>query len=140
MSNKPPDDDSWRSVPPPPRPPHMPPEPDVSTRDPRIPEGSADYSAALADSAAYKRGDITFEELQRRVLARALPPHHLGDAYLMMTPPPPPPGMLSSFNPLRMPGDWRGTWGEVAMTLFAGDITHAEYERLHAAAHPDCRR
>ncbi|MFY2562185.1 hypothetical protein ACN469_31610 [Corallococcus terminator] len=123
---------------PPPRPPGMPPPRGGPSRDPRIPEDSADYSAALVDASAYKRGDISFDELQRRVLARELPPHRLGDAYLMMSPPPPPPGV--HYDPLVMPYDWAGTWGEVAMTLFAGELTHPEYQRLHAAAHPKCPR
>lgn len=107
------------------------------TQDPRIPAASADYSAALADSATYSRGEIDFAELTARVIARALPPHPLGDAYLLVSPPPPPPG--KTFDPLLMPEDWVGTWGEIAMTMFAGDITRDEYERLHAAAHPGCR-
>ncbi|MCP3168361.1 hypothetical protein [Myxococcus qinghaiensis] len=130
---KPPED----SLPPPPRPPGMPPR-GGPARDPRIPEGSADYSAALADATAYKRGDISFDELRRRVLARELPPHRLGDGYLMMSPPPPPPGV--HYDPLVMPSDWVGTWGEIAMTLFAGELTQSEYQRLHAAAHPRCPR
>ncbi len=118
----------------PPRPPGMPPE---RTSPPsRIPKGSADYSAALADATAYKLGEISFEELQTRVIARALPPHPLGDAYLMVVPPPPPPGV--HFDPLVMPRDWARTWGEIAMTYFAGEITREEYDRLHAAAHPGC--
>lgn len=105
-------------------------------RDPRIPAGSADYSGALADSAAYKRADITFEQLRDRVLARKLPPHALGDDYLLVIPPAPPPP--ATFDPLLMPSDWSGTWGEIAMTMFAGDITRDEYDRLHRAAHPQC--
>ncbi|MCP3100060.1 hypothetical protein LZ198_14380 [Myxococcus sp. K15C18031901] len=129
---------------PPPRPPPMPPRPpwetgdEPSTRHPMIPEGSADYSDALGDAIRYKGGELSFEELQRRVLARNLPPHHLGDEYLMVTPPPPPPGVV--FDPLLMPFDWCGTWGEIAMTLFADQLTREEYDRLHAAAHPTCRR
>jgi hypothetical protein len=38
-----------------------------------------------------------------------------------------------------MPSDWAGTWGEIAMTMFAGDVTREEYDRLHRAAHPQCR-
>lgn len=121
----------------PPRPPGMstPAEP---SRDSRIPAGSADYSAALADASAYKRGELSFEELQKRVIARALPPHPLGDDYLMVVPPPPPPGV--HFDPRVMPRDWARTWGEVAMTHFAGELTREEYDRLHAAAHPHCPR
>lgn len=107
-----------------------------AARDPRIPAGSADYSIALADSARYKRGEITFEQLRDRVLARKLPPHPLGDDYLLMIPPAPPPP--AKFDPLLMPSDWAGTWGEIAMTMFAGDLTRAEYDRLHRAAHPQC--
>lgn len=127
-----------KSPPPAARPPPPPRPPGGPTRDDDIPPGSADYSAALADARLYKRGELSFEELQQRVLARALPPHPLGDAYLMMTPPPPPPGV--HFDPRMMPGDWVGTWGEVAMTFFAGQLTREEYERLHAAAHPKCPR
>lgn len=113
------------------------PEPkQASSRDARIPPRSADYSSALADATLYRRGDISFEELQRRVLARALPPHRLGDGYLFVSPPPPPPGV--HFDPLVMPYDWAGTWGEIAMTHFAGELTRDEYDRLHAAAHPAC--
>ncbi|WPB73214.1 hypothetical protein KYC5002_29645 [Archangium violaceum] len=134
MSTEPPDD----SFTPPPRPAHMPPAPREPSRDARIPPGSADYSSALADATLYRCGDISFEELERRVLARALPPHGLGDGYLMMSPPPPPPGV--SFDPRVMPYDWVGTWGEIAMTHFAGELTWDEYKRLHAAAHPACSR
>lgn len=101
-----------------------------------IPPGSADYSAVLADARAYKTGRIKFAELRRRVLARKLPPHRLGDAYLMTPVPAPPPGV--PFEPLMMPDDWKGTFGEVAMTHFAGQITLEEYNRLHRAAHPKC--
>jgi hypothetical protein len=105
--------------------------------EPVIPPGSADYSAALADARAYRTGRIDFAELQRRVVARDLPPHGLGDGYLMMPVPAPPPGV--PFDPMIMPGDWKGTFGEVAMTHFAGQITREEYDRLHRAAHPMCK-
>src|SRR5690606_35981490 len=49
--------------------------------EPKIPAGSGDYSAALADAREYRRGKIDFEELKRRAVARKLPPHPLGDAY-----------------------------------------------------------
>lgn len=104
--------------------------------EPVIPPGSADYSAVLADARAYRTGRIDFAELQRRIVARDLPPHGLGDGYLMMPVPVPPPGV--PFDPLIMPGDWKGTWGEVAMTHFAGQITREEYDRLHRAGHPSC--
>lgn len=106
--------------------------------EPVIPEGSADYSAALADARAYRTGRIDFAELQRRVVARDLPPHRLGDGYLMIPVAAPPPGI--PFVPGLMPDDWKGTFGEVAMTHFAGQITREEYDRLHRAAHPTCER
>ncbi|MBK6514627.1 MAG: hypothetical protein IPM79_33045 [Polyangiaceae bacterium] len=109
----------------------------ASASSPKIPAGSGDYSGPLADAVAYKKKEISFDELQKRVLARKLPPHPLGDEYLMMTPPPPPPGI--KFDPLMMPSDWEKNWGEVAMTLFAGQITEEEYKRLHKAAHPKCK-
>jgi hypothetical protein len=90
------------------------------------------------EARRYRQGEIDFAELQRRILAMQLPPHRLGDAYLMSPVPMPPPGV--SFDPKRMPGDWERTWGEVAMTVFAGKLTQEEYDRLHAAAHPGCRR
>jgi hypothetical protein len=102
-----------------------------------IPSGSGDYASALADATLYKQGAISFGELEARVLARRLPPHSLGDGYLMMSPPPPPPDV--TFNPLMMPSDWERTWGEIAMTYFAGKITKDEYDRLHAEAHPACK-
>ena len=102
-----------------------------------IPAGSSDYSYALADATLYKEGAISFDELEARVLARHLPPHPLGDGYLMMVPPPPPAG--ADFTPLSMPRDWEHTWGEIAMTHFAGKITKEEYDRLHTAAHPACK-
>lgn len=108
-----------------------------SAAGPKIPPGSGDYSGPLADAVAYKQKQISFEELEKRVLARKLPPHPLGDEYLMMTPPPPPPGV--KFDPLMMPSDWEKNWGEVAMTLFAGQISEDEYKRLHKAAHPKCK-
>lgn len=105
---------------------------------PSIPSGSGDYSAALADAKLYQARQIDLAELQRRVIARALPPHPLGDDYLMIPVPAPPPGV--AFDPLSMPRDWERNWGEVAMTFWAGAITRDEYDRLHAAAHPQCKR
>lgn len=104
--------------------------------EPEIPPGSADYAAVLADARAYKRGTIDFAELQQRIVARGLPPHPLGDVYVISPVPAPPPGV--PFDPRIMPGDWKGTWGEVAMTYWAGQITRDEYDRLHRAAHPVC--
>ncbi len=119
------------ATPPPPSSPTAAPPPEVE-----IPADSGDYKSALTDATLYKRGDIDFAELQKRVLARNLPPHPLGDAYLMSPVPMPPPGI--SFDAKRMPKDWEHTWGEIAMTVFAAQITEAEYDRLHAAAHPSC--
>jgi hypothetical protein len=98
-----------------------------------IPPDSGDYSGPLADATAYKKGAISWAELERRVVARKLPPHKLGCAYLMTPVPMPPPGV--SFDPKRMPKDWEGTFGEVAMTYFAGVLTRDEYDELHKAAH-----
>lgn len=117
--------------------PGTPPKEAVDAARREIPAGSGDYASALADASLYKQGTISFDELEGRVLARDLPPHPLGDSYLMMSPPPPAPGV--TFNPLIMPGDWERTWGEIAMTYFAGKITKAEYDRLHMAAHPSCK-
>jgi hypothetical protein len=39
-----------------------------------------------------------------------------------------------------MSSDRVGTWGEVAMTFFAGQLTREEYDRLRTAAHPGGRR
>lgn len=103
--------------------------------DPDIPPGSGDYSAALKDAKLYKSGSISFDELKSRVLARKLPPHPLGCAYLMIPVPAPPPGI--EFNPRMMPKDWERNWGEVAMTFWVGAITRDEHDRLHAAAHPN---
>jgi hypothetical protein len=118
-----------------------PPAPAASLRDAAarsvapatIPPGSGDYAQALADATAYKKGTIAWAELEKRVLARKLPPHRLGCAYLMTPVPVPPPGV--SFDPKRMPKDWEGTWGEVAMTYFAGVLTREELDKLHAVAH-----
>jgi hypothetical protein len=30
---------------------------------------------------------------------------------------------------------WVGTFGEVAMTMFRGDLTQEQLDKLHAAAH-----
>jgi len=106
--------------------------------DPPIPQGSGDYAAVLADARAYKRGEIDYPTLEQRVLARKLPPHPLGDAYVIMPVPAPPPGV--PYDPMMMPDDWERTWGEVAMAHFAGVLTREEYDRLHAAAHPQCKR
>lgn len=105
-----------------------------SGADARIPRGSGDYSGALADAEAYKKGDISFGTLQKRVLARQLPPHPLGCAYLMIPVPQPPPGM--SFNAWDMPRDWEHNFGEIAMTHWVGALGLEDYNKLHEAAHP----
>ena len=102
-----------------------------------IPTGSGDYSATLALASRYKRGEMSFEELTKAVVARELRVHPLGDAYLMIPVPMPPPG--KTFDPRRMPKDWEGTFGEVAMAFWLGELTRDEYDRVHAAAHPACR-
>jgi hypothetical protein len=106
----------------------------MASSDDAIPEGSGDYAGALADASLYKRGAIDFEQLQRRVLARNLPPHPLGCKYLMTPVPMPPPG--HGFDPRMMPEDWEHTFGEVTMTYWLGLLSRDEYDRLHAAAHP----
>jgi len=102
-----------------------------------LPADSADYAAALALVMLHGRGDIDFEALKKAVRARGLPPHRLGDPYLLVTPPPPPPGQ--TYDPAIMPADWAGTWGEVAMAYHLGELTKPQYEALHRAAHPDCK-
>lgn len=110
---------------------------------PKMVPGSADYTRTLKLVLAHKqRPDL--EALKKALVALKLPPHPLGCAYVMAPVPAPPPGV--PFEPASMPPDWKGTWGEVAMTFWRGDLTHAEYDALHAAAHakekgfPDCRR
>jgi hypothetical protein len=110
--------------------PNSPPE----SRDQRIPQGSGDFSGALADAEAYKKGAISFEMLKDRVEARDLPPHPQGCDYLTMPVPAPPPGV--KFDPWMMPRDWEHNFGEIAMTMWVGVITRDEYNRLHEAAHP----
>jgi hypothetical protein len=101
-----------------------------------LPDGSGDYREVLALATSHRAGAMDFEALTRAVVARGLPPHPLGDAYLMIPVPAPPPG--SSFDPRQMPKDWEGTWGEVAMAYWLGALTRDEYDRLHRAAHPAC--
>lgn len=102
-----------------------------------LPQDSADYAEALALVMLHGRGDIDFEAMKKAVVARGLPPHRLGDPYLLVTPPPPPPGQ--TFDPAIMPADWAGTWGEVAMAYLLGELTKPQYEALHQAAHPTCK-
>jgi hypothetical protein len=119
------------------------PAPTGAAREIVIPPGSADYSRMLGLAVAFKKGQLTFDALKAKVVAEKLPPHGLGCGYLMMVPPPPPPGIV--FEPGLMPRDWVGTFGEVAMTHFAGALSREEYEALHQAAHgtlpgfPNCR-
>jgi hypothetical protein len=103
-----------------------------------IPEGSGDYREVLELAERYKSGAITFEQLQDAIIAKKLPPHSLGDGYLMIPAPVPPPG--KSFDPRMMPKDWERTWGEVAMAYWLNALTRDEYNKLHQAAHPDCKR
>lgn len=102
-----------------------------------IPAGAGDYARAVALAKLYADDDITFDELQAAILALKLPPHSLGDGYLMLVAPPPPPGI--AFDPKNMPKDWEGTWGEVAMGYFLGHLDKATYDKLHRAAHPSCK-
>jgi hypothetical protein len=101
-----------------------------------IPPGSADHAHVSALATLYRRGDLDFNALQERIIALRLPPHPQGDGYLLISPPPPPPGV--TFDPRHVPIDWEGNWGVVAGAMFLGLLTREEYERLHAAAHPDC--
>ena len=96
-----------------------------------------DYSAIEVTAKQYKSGAITFTELEKYIRARKLPTHRAGDGHLMIPSPRPPPGI--EFNPRIMPKSWEGTWGEVAMMFWLGYIERAEYHRLHAAEHPNCK-
>lgn len=101
-----------------------------------IPPGSGNYSEVLALVTRYRRGKMGWAELERAIVARKLPPHRLGDDYLLTPAPVPPPG--TTFDPRMMPADWEGTWGEVAMAMWLGRLSRPEYHALHAAAHPAC--
>jgi hypothetical protein len=111
--------------------------------DVTLPPGSADYSKMLAAVLRYKKGELTFAQLKQIVVAAKLPPHTQGCEYVISPVPMPPPGI--PFNPAIMPKDWEHTFGEVAMTFWAGKITREEYDQLHEAAHkkltgfPSCR-
>ncbi|MBW2528248.1 MAG: hypothetical protein JRI23_28990 [Deltaproteobacteria bacterium] len=100
-----------------------------------IPEGSGDYARALALATLHKEGKLSYEDLERAILSLELPPHKLGDAYLMTPVPKPPPP--AKFDPKMMPTDWQGTWGEVAMAYWLGALDKQLYAKLHRAAHPD---
>lgn len=99
----------------------------------KIPSGSGDYLKMLTEVVRYKKGAISFEQLTKFVVAAKLPPHPLGCAYVIAPVPAPPPG--TPFDPALMPRDWERTFGEVAMTYWAGKLTREEYDRLHEAAH-----
>ena len=101
-----------------------------------LPPGSGDYREVLALAQSYRAGSVGFDALEGAILSRQLPPHPLGDGYLMIPVPRPPPG--KSWDPRRMPKDWERTWGEVAMAHWLGALTREEYDRLHRAAHPTC--
>jgi len=118
---------------PPPAPAPAAPTADIPADDLVIPERSADYRKMLELAVRYRRGEMTLAGLGERVVAEQLPPHPNGCGYLLMTPPPPPPEMV--FDPKLMPRDWKGTFGEVAMMHFAGQLTMAEYETVHRTAH-----
>jgi len=114
------------------------------TDEAKMVAGSADYTRTLKLVLEFKKGKVTFDELQKRIVALALPPHGLGCGYVMSPVPQPPPGV--PFEPASMPSDWVGTFGEVAMTFWRGDLTREQYEKLHLAAHgqrpgfPNCRK
>lgn len=97
----------------------------------------------LALAVRYKQGELTFAQYIEAVTAANLPPHRFGCAYVISPVPAPPPGV--PFNPAQMPPDWKGTFGEVAMTYWAGALTYDEYDAVHRAAHrqynacPNCR-
>ncbi|MBK9264237.1 MAG: hypothetical protein IPM54_31100 [Polyangiaceae bacterium] len=100
----------------------------------KIPAGSGDYAKVLALATLHKRGTISFEQLENAIVALKLPPHKLGDDYLMTPSPVPPPGV--KWDPKMMPTDWQGTWGEVAMVHHIGELTKDQYHQLHKVAHP----
>lgn len=102
-----------------------------------IPKGSGDYAKALALATLHKDGKLPYSDLERAILAMNLPPHKLGDAYLMIPVPKPPPP--AEFDPKMMPQDWEGNWGEVAMAYWLGALDKQLYSKLHRAAHPDCK-
>ena len=117
--------------------------PPAKDDDAKMVAGSADYSRTLRLVLEFKKGKLTIEELSKRIVALKLPPHHLGCGYVMAPVPAPPPGV--PYEPALMPKDWVGTFGEVAMTFWRGDLTREQYEVLHLAAHgprpgfPNCR-
>ncbi len=102
-----------------------------------IPKGSGDYAHALALATLHQEGKLPCADLEKAILALKLPPHKLGDGYLMIPVPKPP--NPADFNPKMMPKDWQGTWGEVAMAYWLGKLDKKLYAKLHQAAHPDCK-
>ncbi|MBW2458957.1 MAG: hypothetical protein JRI68_30945 [Deltaproteobacteria bacterium] len=102
-----------------------------------IPKGSGDYARALALATLHKDGKLPYADLEKAVLALKLPPHKLGDGYLMIPVPKPP--NPADWNPKMMPKDWQGTWGELAMAYWLGKLDKDVYGKLHQAAHPDCK-
>lgn len=106
-------------------------------------KGSADYTRTLKLVLEHKLGKLTLEELAKKVVALKLPPHSLGCGYVMSPVPAPPPGV--PFEPASMPSDWVGTFGEVAMTFWRGDLSRESYDAVHRAAHgkrpgfPNCK-
>lgn len=137
----------WTALAAPPAPPPSKKAPEVKdsqNSEVVVPKGSADYTKMLAAVVRYKKGELTFEQLKQLVVAAKLPPHSLGCAYVIAPVPMPPPG--TPFDPALMPRDWEHTFGEVAMTHWAGKLTREEYDRLHEAAHrsqpgyPNCGR
>src|SRR4051812_40932693 len=102
------------------------------TPDAKMVEGSADYSRTLKIVLEHKAGKLTLEQLKKKIVALKLPPHGQGCAYTMMPVPAPPPG--TKFEPGLMPSDWVGTFGEVAMTFWRGDLSQENYDALHLAA------
>ncbi len=100
-----------------------------------LPKGSGDYARALAIATLHQQGKLSTPQLEAAVLALKLPPHKLGDGYLMIPVPKPPPQI--KFDPKMMPKDWEGNWGEVAMAYWLGVIDKQIYQKLHQAAHPD---
>lgn len=106
---------------------------DAPKDDAKMVAGSADYARTLRLVLDFKKGELSMEELSKRIVALKLPPHHLGCVYVMSPVPAPPPGV--PFEPALMPKDWKSTFGEVAMTFWRGDLTREQYEVLHLAAH-----
>ncbi|MEM1030492.1 MAG: hypothetical protein AAGN82_09085 [Myxococcota bacterium] len=99
-----------------------------------LPSRSADYGDVLALVMLHGRGDLSWSGLQQIIVARALPPHPRGDDFLTAAAQP-----SYGFVDARMPERWRATWGEVAVAFHLGELTRAQYDALHRAAHPNCR-